>query len=171
MLIGMTLYRLGVLRGELSKRVYVAMSVVGLAIGLALIAYGGHLNAANEWSIRTSMFLGALPNQLGSIFVSLGYIGIIMRLLQSPLRNLMQATLAPVGRMALTNYLGQSVICTTIFYGHGLGWFGSVDRVGQMQIVIAIWAFQIVASMLWMKRYRFGPVEYLWRTMTYGRSV
>ena len=64
--------------------------------------------------------------------------------------------LAAVGRTALTNYLLHSVICTTLFYGHGLGWFGYVDR-----------SEQIVISPIWLARYRFGPMEWLWRSMTY----
>jgi uncharacterized protein len=55
-----------------------------------------------------------------------------------------------------------------LFYGHGFAWFGTVDRVGQLEIVLAIWGFQIIASMLWMKSFRYGPMEYCWRKMTYG---
>ena len=62
----------------------------------------------------------------------------------------------------------QTVICTTIFYGHGLGYYGSVDRSGQLGVVIGVWAVQLIASPLWLRRYRFGPAEWVWRSLTYG---
>ena len=170
MLIGMAMFRVGVLSGDRSNITYVSMAAVGFVIGFPIIAWGIHWNISNDWSMRTSLFLGTLPNQIGSIFVSLGYIGMIILLLRSRVGDFMQATLAPVGRMALTNYLGQSVICTFLFYGHGFGWIGTVDRVGQLLIVLCVWAFQIISSMLWMAKFRFGPMEYCWRKMTYGKA-
>jgi uncharacterized protein len=71
--------------------------------------------------------------------------------------------------MAFTNYLVQTVICTTIFYGHGFGLFGSVERTGQILIVLAVWALQLWYSPLWLRHFRFGPAEWLWRSLTYGR--
>ena len=76
--------------------------------------------------------------------------------------------LAAVGQMALTNYLTHTIVCTTIFYGHGLGLFGSVDRTGQLLIVLAIWLGQLTLSPIWLKHFRFGPFEWLWRSLTYG---
>jgi uncharacterized protein len=69
--------------------------------------------------------------------------------------------------MAFSNYLGQTVICTLLFYGHGLGWFGRVERTGQILIVAAVWALQLVVSPLWLRYFRFGPAEWLWRSLTY----
>ncbi len=77
--------------------------------------------------------------------------------------------LAAVGRMAFSNYLAQSLICTTIFYGHGLGLFGSVDRVTQALVVIGIWVLQLAVSPWWLARFRFGPCEWAWRSLTYGK--
>ena len=71
--------------------------------------------------------------------------------------------------MALTNYLLQSLICTTIFYGHGLGLFGQVDRVGQSAIVLGVWAFQLLASSAWLVHFAVGPVEWVLRWVIYGR--
>ena len=81
----------------------------------------------------------------------------------------LQRSFAAVGRMALTNYLAQTIICTTIFYGHGLGYFGEVDRVGQIIIVLGVWLFQIPFSLWWLERFRFGPFEWLWRSLSYLR--
>lgn len=77
--------------------------------------------------------------------------------------------LAAVGRMALTNYLLQTILCIFIFYGFGFGLFGEVGRAGQWLIVLAVWAFQLLFSPWWLARFRFGPFEWLWRTMTYFR--
>jgi len=73
-----------------------------------------------------------------------------------------------LGQMALTNYLSQTLICTFIFYGWGLGKFGTVDRKDQLLIVIIIWIVQLLFSTTWMKRFKFGPFEWLWRSLTYG---
>jgi uncharacterized protein len=74
--------------------------------------------------------------------------------------------LAAVGRLALSNYLLQTLLCTFIFYGHGLGLFGRVQRVGQLLIVLAVWALQLALSPLWLRHFRMGPVEWLWRWLT-----
>lgn len=76
--------------------------------------------------------------------------------------------LAAVGRMALTNYLMHSVICAILFTGLGLGLVGQFDRFELYGIVIMIWLLQLVLSPIWLKHYRFGPAEWLWRALTYG---
>jgi uncharacterized protein len=71
--------------------------------------------------------------------------------------------------MALTNYLLQSVICTTIFYSYGLGLYGQVGPAAGVSLTVLIFVTQIMLSVWWMRRFRFGPVEWLWRTLTYGK--
>ena len=71
--------------------------------------------------------------------------------------------------MAFTCYILETLICTTIFYGHGFGLFGSVGRVGQLIVVAAVWAALLLFAPWWLERYRFGPLEWLWRILTYGR--
>ena len=78
--------------------------------------------------------------------------------------------LAPVGQMALSNYLAQSVISIFVFYGIGLGLIGKPEQVLYMAIAIWIFALQIVCSHLWLARFRFGPMEWLWRSLTYGKA-
>jgi len=79
------------------------------------------------------------------------------------------APLGAVGRLALSNYLLQSLVCTTIFYSYGLGLFGKVGPALGLALTVLIFALQIPLSVWWMKRFRFGPAEWLWRTLTYGR--
>ena len=78
--------------------------------------------------------------------------------------------LAATGQMAFTNYLLQTVICTTIFYGHGFGFFGKVERLGQILTVLAVWIILLQISTLWLGRFRFGPAEWLWRSLTYRKA-
>ena len=170
MLMGMALFRWGVLTGRRARSFYVGMAIAGLAIGLPVVSVGVVQNFAHNWSMAYSQFgLGAQANYWGSLFVSAAYIGLLMLFARSRILPWLKNALAAVGRTALTNYLLQTILATAIFYGHGLGLFGSVERVGQIGIVVAIWAFQLVASPLWLRYYRFGPFEWLWRSLSYWR--
>ncbi len=170
MLMGMALYRWGVLTGGRSRSFYIGMAALGLAIGLPVVSGGVIQNFAHNWTMEFSRFgLGAQANYWGSLFVSAGYIGLLMLFARSRALPRLQDALAAVGRTALTNYLLQTILATAIFYGQGLGLFGSVERVGQIGIVAAIWVVQLVVSPLWLRYYRFGPFEWLWRSLTYWR--
>jgi uncharacterized protein len=70
--------------------------------------------------------------------------------------------------MAFTNYLLQTILCTTLLYGHGFGLFAQFERTQQMGVVLAVWVIQLILSPLWLARFRFGPFEWLWRSLTYG---
>jgi uncharacterized protein len=168
MLAGMALYKLGVVSGQRSPRFYAAMSATGFAIGVPIILYGVQRNVAMDWDVRYSFFLGSQWNYWGSLFVTAGWIGLVMLVAKSPVFTALTARLAAVGRMAFTNYLLHTLICTTIFYGHGVGLFGRVPRVGQVLVVLGIWAFQLVVSRVWLRDFQFGPVEWLWRSLTYN---
>ena len=113
------------------------------------------------------MRLGGLANYVGSIVVAFGHIGLVMLLVKTSAVALATRRFAAVGRMALTNYLMHSVILTTVFYGYGLGLYGSVPRAAQMLFVVAVIGLQLWYSPLWLERYRFGPVEWLWRSVSY----
>ena len=126
-------------------------------------------NFAAGWTLEYSRFIGSLFNYWGSIGVSLGYIAIIMLIAQSGRGQRIIEPFAAVGRMALSNYLFQTVAATLIFYGHGLGLFGQVERSGQLLIVLGIWSVQLIVSPLWLRYFHFGPAEWLWRSLTYGK--
>jgi uncharacterized protein len=104
---------------------------------------------------------------VGSALMCLGYMAWIVRGLQSPLWERWLRWLAPAGRMALSNYLLQSVVCTWIFYGYGLGYFERLPRAWQVPFVVALFVAQVLLSHAWLRRYRFGPMEWLWRSLTY----
>lgn len=170
MLLGMALYKWGVLSAKLSRRTYRLLALVGLSVGLSIVGYGMAQIMADEWSFNSSRFgmIGQF-NYWGSIPVSLGYIGAICLILLRVGQNWLTNRLAAVGRMALTNYLLQTIIATTIFYGHGFGLFGDVERVGQLLITLGVWAFQLIFSQWWLSRFRFGFFEWIWRSLTYWK--
>jgi uncharacterized membrane protein YeiB len=139
---------------------------LGIGIGLlgSLIATSHAPGAGNDGFqvARGLAMLGSLP-------ACLGYVGLVVLALRSrgPLAGI--RVLAPAGRMALTNYLLQSVISTFVFYGYGAGWWG-LARSWQVVYVLAVFALQVALSHWWLARFRYGPMEWLWRAFTYGRA-
>jgi len=166
MLIGMALFKLGVLSGARSLRFYRILVVLGLFAGVPLVVYGVIRNGAAGWPPST-FFVGTQLNYWGSIMVSLGWVGMVMLLCRRRRLTRLTGRLAAVGRMALTNYLLQTFICTTIFYGHGLGFFGMATRVHQAFVVLSVWVVLLLVSPWWLKRFRYGLFEWLWRSLTY----
>jgi uncharacterized protein len=166
MLIGMSFFKAGVLSAVRSRAFYVRMGVFGFGFGALLNLLGVWRSFATGWDLLDFVLVSQPLHYWGNLFVALGWTALVMLLCQRgwPLRSLIA-----VGRMALSNYLLQSVICTTIFYGHGLGLFGRVDRAGQLAIVIGIWAFQLLASRAWLGYFTVGPVEWLTRWLVFGR--
>ena len=104
----------------------------------------------------------------GGALMALGYLAWIVRALQQEALARALRWLAPAGRMALTNYLLQSLVMTWIFCGYGLGYFERMPRAWQPLLVVAFFMLQVAASHWWLSRFRFGPVEWLWRWFTYG---
>jgi uncharacterized protein len=169
MLLGMALFKLGILSASRSDAFYRRLLVAVLLIGIPVIAAGIVWNRSTGWDPPGFFFIGSLPNYWGSLPVALGWVGLVMLAVRREWWDGLRARFAAVGRMAFTNYIAQSVICTWIFYGHGLGLFGRVDRVGQVGIMLAVWAVMLAVSPLWLRRFRFGPLEWLWRSLVYLR--
>ena len=167
MLIGMALFKLGVFSAERSRAFYLKMMSLGFGLGLPIVVYGVSYCDSGGWDVRSAFFAGSQFNYWGSILFAAGWIGLVMLACQDPGMNRYTRPLAAVGQMALSCYLLQTIVCTTIFYGHGLGLFGSVSRLGQALIVLAVWIALLWFCASWMKRFRFGPFEWLWRTLTY----
>ena len=106
---------------------------------------------------------------LGGPFLSLGYLSAVTLLVENGRLPVLMRGLTSAGRMALTNYLMQSVIATTIFYYYGLGLFGQTTEVQRIGIVFAVYLLQLLLSVFWLRVFRFGPMEWLWRSLTYLR--
>lgn len=169
MLVGMALYRMGVLGAERSASFYRRMVVLGLCSGLPLSAAGTAYKIHVDFAWERAMFGGGLFNYVGSVGVCLGYLGVVMLVVKGGRLPGLQARLAATGRMALTNYIAQSLLCSLIFYGHGLGLFERVGGPGQVGIVAGIWSVQLIWSPWWLARFRFGPLEWLWRSAAYAK--
>ncbi|MEM9065736.1 MAG: DUF418 domain-containing protein [Planctomycetota bacterium] len=167
MLLGILLMRKGVLTGDRSPKFYGLMAAAGYLVGLPLVLGGLYLNASNQWDPMYFSFPGQMPNTIGSIAVMLGHAGLLLWIVRSGVLSTVTGVLAKVGRMAFTNYISQSVICALIFYGYGAGLYGEIDRLGLIGIVAAIWLLQIAWSNAWLSAFRMGPLEWLWRTLTY----
>ena len=115
------------------------------------------------------MFLGSQFSYWGSLAIAFGYVGLAMLAVRRGWFAALQMRLAAAGRMAFTNYIAQTLICTTIFYGHGFGLFGSVDRWQQAIVAMGVWGLQLWWSPLLLRRFRYGPLEWSWRALTYWR--
>ncbi|HEX9931720.1 MAG TPA: DUF418 domain-containing protein [Allosphingosinicella sp.] len=164
MLLGMALFKLGVLTLERPTRLYLAMVAIGYGLGLAVnIAEVSWIRGHN---FSTLAFAQAEATyDAGRLAMTMGHLGALLLFVRSGAASPLRRGLASVGRMAFTNYLTHSAIALVLFVGFGL--FGQLERHQLFYIVFAIWAFQLVASTLWLRRYRFGPLEWLWRYLTY----
>ena len=170
MLVGMALYKWGVLSAVRSRFFYLKSAFYSLTIGFPIVIYGMYMNFTMNWDFQYSMFIGSQFNYWGSLFIAYGYISLIMVFTQSDNHNTIKKYLASIGQMALTNYILHSFIGILIFFGIGFGLFGKIDRSLQMLIISAIWIFQYFASEKWLNFYKFGPLEWVWRSLTYGKK-
>lgn len=169
MLLGMALFKWGVLSAERSARFYGAVVVIGLAAGLPIVAYGGWQHFAHGWALDYSMFGGTLYNYGASLLVAAAYLSAVMLIVRTGRLECLQRRLAPVGRTAFSGYILQTLVCTTLFFGHGFGMYGRLERWQQVLVVVGTWVAILVLANLWLARFRMGPLEWLWRAMTYGR--
>jgi uncharacterized protein len=166
MLYGMALFETGVITNERSARFYRRLVAVGGTVGLALILAGVYYIEANDWAASVSLFWTQF-NYWGSVPLAGAYLGLVMLWSKWRPDGTVTRWLAAVGRTAFSNYILQTVLATSIFYGHGLGLFGRVSRVDALGVVVAIWAVQVPLSVLWLRYFRYGPLEWLWRALTY----
>lgn len=167
MLLGMALYKWEILSAGRSSGFYLRMALIGLLTGYLLSGLGVYLNFKEQWTMEYSMFLGSEFNYVGSVGVALGYVSLVMLFSKSTAHAGIKKIFASVGRMAFTNYILMTLLCTFLFFGHGFGLYGNVEREIQILIVPAVWIIILIISPLWLKRFRFGPLERIWRALTY----
>jgi uncharacterized protein len=168
-LLGMYLISRGLFDdSEAHRRTYRWLAILGLAIGVPC-QLGGVVAEYVSHGGNTGAMVNIALMYLGSLGMSLGYVGLIALICLRRNRAGWLSPLAAVGRMALSNYLGHSIVCGLIFYGYGLGLFGSIRHSVALLVVLAIYASQLVISPIWLRHFRFGPVEWFWRTLTYWK--
>ena len=140
------------------------VAVLGTGIGLPL-------NMLYAWTFESESALHAVVSTIAILPLSAGYVCLLAWLWTGRHGRLLVKMFAPVGRMALTNYVGQSAICVLIFRGVGLGLGGTMGPTLYLPLGMAIYLFQLVASRVWLRWFQYGPLEWLWRMLTYGAAV
>jgi len=166
MLLGMAFFKLGILKAERSNKFYWQMALIGYGIGITTNYFETAHIVANNFSI-ISFYKNFLTYQVGRIPTTCGHIALIMLFAKSGFLPWLKRSLAAVGQMAFTNYITHSIICNIIFLGYGFSMYGKLQRYELYYIVISIWIFQLIISPIWLKHFRFGPLEWAWRSLTY----
>lgn len=168
MLLGMVLHRSGILTGQRSGSFYRRMAALGYGLGvplslLALWFFYHHFDfiAMVRWGFPLMNISGPL--------VAIGHMALLCLAWQNGWWVSAQARLMAAGRMAFTNYLTQTLICGGVFFGYGLGLFGTWNRPALLGLTLAVWALQLWWSTWWLDRFCFGPLEWVWRSLSYGR--
>ena len=170
MLLGMALYKSGFFQRRWSQAGYARLAIVTLGSGFALTFTGLFLDVRAGFDIGWSLNGGRAWLYVSSFPQAVGYAALFYWMWGRGWLDLVGVWLADVGRMAFTNYIAQSIICAWIFYGWGLGLFGALDRTAQLGVVAGIWVAQLLYSRFWLRRFRFGPLEWSWRALTYWTS-
>jgi uncharacterized protein len=165
-LVGMGLYKTGFLTGSLPNVKYWWMIFLGV-VTVLISCFVGRAYLHFGPSFRNGFLIDYEWNAWLSIPIALGWatIGILLVKLDGFL--FLKSALQAVGRAAFTNYIMQTIICTTLFYGHGFGLYGRLDRMHLMSVVAAICIAQLICSTIWLRHFAFGPIEWLLRCVTY----
>jgi uncharacterized protein len=166
MLLGIALFKWKVLSAEKSYKFYGIMTLLGYLIGLSVNYYEIQSIMESNFSIL-SISKSYITYDLGRVPVAFGHVGAIMLFCKLPILKWLKNSLAAVGKMALTNYVMHSVFAMFIFTGAGFGLFGTFQRFELLYIVFAIWIFQLILSPIWLKYYQYGPLEWMWRNLSY----
>ena len=171
MFLGMAFFKMGILTGQAPVKTYLLMTIIGLGVGLTISYFRlqQRIDVKFDWYKYTKQVWFS-SYELSRTFRSIGILGLIMLLYKSGLFKWLFALLRPVGQMAFTNYLMQSLMCGLFFYGIGFGMFGKLQRHEIYYVVAAVWALQIIYSNIWLHFFRFGPMEWAWRSLTYWKK-
>lgn len=169
MLLGMALYKTGFLTGRRSQRFYVATAILGFLVGLAVNGFELAMKMATDYAPEWISGASVPTNDVGRVGMALGFVSIVMIAAARGYLAGLRRGLAAVGRMALSNYILQSIFGVVIFHEMGFGLWNELARHELYYVVLAQWLVMIAFSIWWLGRYRFGPLEWLWRTLTYGR--
>jgi uncharacterized protein len=164
----MALQKNGFLLGSLDRSVYIHWASRLIPVGLLLsLALAGWVIASNYDRVTTlAVFLvwGTLPH----LMLTVGYAACLLLIVHRYPSAAFMARIAAVGQTALTNYLGTSIIMTFLFYGYGFGLYGHISRFGLIPFVLGAWAMMLFWSKPWLARFLYGPMEWLWRSLSRG---
>lgn len=167
MLMGMAAFRSGLLTGAWPARLYARWAALCLAISLPAFAGLAWADIASGFDL---VVVAAVRLPVGTLIRPIAILGWACLLaLLAKRGGWLSARIAAAGRMAFTNYLASTILCTSLFYGYGLGLYGALSRSALMPVVVAIWIGMLAWSAPWLARHRYGPMEWLWRSAARGR--
>lgn len=172
MFIGMAFFKMGILTGKASTKLYAVFAVVGLGLGLLVSYYQlrPHIDTQfNHFEYIKKVSVSFY--ELGRTLRTVGIFGLLMLMYKSGIFNWFFKLMRPVGQLAFTNYLTQSIAGAIIFYGIGFGLFGKLQRYEVYSIVLCIWTVQIIWSHAWLRYFQYGPFEWIWRQLTYWKKL
>ena len=177
MLLGMALFRWGFLTGGWSANAYLRTMLVGYGLGLPLAAFSFYHGYTTSPNLEAQLArLETVPVEwtgliypFQRILLVMAHVAALVLLYRGGYAARLFRCLEAVGQMALTDYILQSVICTLIFFGYGLNYFAELEFYQLFFVVAGVWAVLLLASPLWLRSFRFGPLEWLWRSLTYWR--
>jgi uncharacterized protein len=172
MFIGMALFGWGFFSNKLSSSTYVMLLLIGYGVGIPISWF-----TFNSGGLEQMANLGAYADRytvnhrilydVRRILLAMGHACLLLLIFRSRIVPWLMKALSNVGQLAFTNYLMQSIICTWLFYGYGFGWYNTLAFHQLYYVVFAVWIFQIIFSAIWLRFFKFGPFEWLWRSLTY----
>ena len=177
MLLGLALYRWGFLTGSWTDRDYWRVMLIGYGLGLPLVCYSFYhsyrvspnVDAMLVRMLTTPIEWTGVIYPFQRILLVMAHASALIMMYKAGVFRRLFQRLEAVGQMAATNYVTQSIICTLVFFGYGLNWFGELQFYQLYFVVLAIWVLQILVSPMWLRAFHFGPLEWLWRSLTYRR--
>lgn len=169
MFIGMALFKLEVFSAARSYRFYIRTAVIGYLFGIPLSAYIVWLAIRANYDHLT-IVVSNVANDVERLPVALAHMALLMILCKSGALQWLTSRLAAIGQTALSNYILQSLICSFVFTGYGLGLYGRLERYQLYYVVAGCWAVSLIASPIWLRHYWFGPLEWCWRSLTYWKK-
>ena len=171
MLLGMAFFKSGILTGQAPVKLYWALFIVGMGAGLLLTWHRLQFMVDQQFNqFNITKYKQFEFYEISRTLRSLGLFGLIMLLYKSGWFKWLFALMRPVGQMAFTNYLMQSLMCGLFFFGVGFGMMGKLQRYEIYYVVAAVWVIEIIWSHLWLRFFRFGPLEWCWRSLTYWKK-
>ncbi len=168
MLIGMAFFKLRIFHAEKSMKFYFTLMTIGYLVGLSINYFETKMIIDSNFD-AVIIAKADQTYDLGRLFTTLGHVGLAMLFIKSGILPFLQKALAAVGKMTLSNYLFTAIVTTIIFYGFGFGLYGKLERYELYYIVAGFWIFQLIVSPIWLKYFKYGPAEWLWRSLTYQK--
>lgn len=165
MMLGMALKKNGFLTGALAPAVYVRWAKILVPTGIALSIVGATVVALHGYDKITALAVFITWSQIPRQILTVGYAAIFILVIQQHANSAFIARVAATGRAAFSNYLGTSIVMTTIFYGYGFGLFGHISRIGLWGFVVGAWIAILLWSKPWLDRFAYGPFEWVWRSL------